>query len=162
LFSRVDCKHFAIKDVLRSKSKVFNMKIALLIIGVAFVSFIVYMFFMARKLKNSPVEADSSRIVILNDKNFSQQIKSGVTVVDFWADWCMPCKMMIPILNQLAENKEHDAVIAKINIDENPQTAAKYSVRSIPTLLIFKNGKEVKRIVGVKPVDNLLKQIKSV
>ena len=117
---------------------------------------------MARKLKNSPVEADSTRIVILNDKNFSQYIKSGVTVVDFWADWCMPCKMMIPVLNQLAENKEHGAVIAKINIDENPQTAAKYSVRSIPTLLIFKNGREVKRIVGVKPVDNLLKQIKSV
>jgi thioredoxin 1 len=138
------------------------METILLIIGGAFVLFIAYAFIMASRMKKKPAEPDSEKIKILTDKTFATQIKSGVTLVDFWAPWCMPCKMMIPVLNELAENSEHNATIAKLNVDENQQTAAKYGVRSIPTSIVFKNGKEVKRIVGVKPVDYLVKQIKSV
>lgn len=137
------------------------METVLLIIGGAFVVFIAYAFIMANRMRKKPADPDSEKIKILNDKTFATSIKSGVTLVDFWAPWCMPCKMMIPVLNDLAENPEHNATIAKLNVDENQQTAAKFGVRSIPTSIIFKNGKEVKRIVGVKPVDYLLKQIKA-
>jgi thioredoxin 1 len=137
------------------------MNTIFLIIGVAFILFVIYAAFVMRKMKNTPAGSDSEKIKILDDKNFASQIKSGVTLVDFWAPWCMPCKMMIPVLNELAENTEHTATIAKLNVDENQQTAAKYGVRSIPTSIIFKNGKEVDRIVGVKPIDYLIKHIKS-
>jgi thioredoxin 1 len=138
------------------------MKIFLLIIGGLFVLFILYTFLMARRMKKTPAEADSERIKILNDQTFATQIKSGVTLVDFWAPWCMPCKMMIPVLNELAEDESHNAKIAKLNVDENQKTAAKYGVRSIPTSILFKNGKEIKRFVGVKPAQFFVKQIKSV
>jgi thioredoxin 1 len=138
------------------------MKTALLIIGGALVLIIGYAFVMARKLKNAPAEADNNKIKTLNDQTFATQIKNGVTLVDFWASWCMPCKMMIPVLNELADNDEHKAAIAKLNVDENQQTAAKYGVRSIPTSIVFKNGKEVKRFVGVKPVDFFVKQLKNI
>lgn len=138
------------------------MKTVLLIIGGALILFIAYAFIMARKLKRAPAEDDSEKIKILDDKNFAQQIKSGTTLVDFWAPWCMPCKMMIPVLNELAESDEHNSNIAKLNVDENQQTAAKYGVRSIPTSIVFKNGKEIKRFVGVKPVDFFIKQLKNI
>jgi thioredoxin 1 len=137
------------------------MNTIFLIIGSAFILFVIYAAFVMRKMKKTPAGPDSEKIKILDDKNFASQTKSGVTLVDFWAPWCMPCKMMIPVLNELAENTEHTATIAKLNVDENQQTAAKYGVRSIPTSIIFKNGKEVDRIVGVKPIDYLLKHIKS-
>lgn len=117
---------------------------------------------MANRLRKSPAQADSDKIKILDDKNFALQVKSGITLVDFWAPWCMPCKMMIPILNELAENQDHNAIVTKLNVDENQQTAAKYGVRSIPTTIVFKNGKEIKRFVGVKPVDYLIKQLKTI
>ncbi len=138
------------------------MKTALLIIGGALILIIGYAFIMARKLKRAPAEDDSEKIKILNDKNFAQQIKSGTTLVDFWAPWCMPCKMMIPVLNEIAESEEHKANIAKLNVDENQQTASKYGVRSIPTSIVFKNGKEIKRFVGVKPADYFIKQLASI
>lgn len=138
------------------------MKIFLLIIGGLFVLFILYTFIMARRMKNAPAEADSDKIKILNDQTFATQIKSGVTLVDFWAPWCMPCKMMIPVLNELAEDESHNAKIAKLNVDENQKTAAKYGVRGIPTSILFKNGKEIKRFVGVKPAQFFVKQIKSI
>lgn len=115
-----------------------------------------------RKMKNTPVVADSDKIKTLTDKNFEHQIKSGVTLVDFWAAWCMPCKMMAPILNDLSEVVTGDATVGKLNVDEQKAAAAKYGVRSIPTLILFKNGKEINRFVGVKTKDFLLKEIQKV
>jgi thioredoxin 1 len=137
------------------------MNTIFLIIGGALILFVIYAAFVMRKMKNAPAADDSEKIKILNDKNFAAQIKSGITMVDFWAPWCMPCKMMIPVLNELAENSEHTATIAKLNVDENQQTASKYGVRGIPTSIVFKNGKEVKRFVGVKPADYFVKQLKA-
>jgi thioredoxin 1 len=102
---------------------------------------------------------DSDKVRVLTDLNFQAKIKTGTVLVDFWASWCMPCKMMIPVLNEVAEGANGKYSIAKVNVDEQKATAAKYGIRSIPTMILFQNGREVKRIVGVKSKDYLLKEL---
>ncbi|MEI6434200.1 MAG: thioredoxin [Bacteroidota bacterium] len=130
-----------------------------LIIIAVLILFSGYMFFMYRKVKKTPTGPDSTKIKILNDKNFAQQISKGIALVDFWASWCMPCKMMSPILNEVAEEVGDQAAICKVNIEEYQSIAQKYAVRNIPTIIIFRNGKEVDRIVGVKQKDFLINKI---
>lgn len=120
---------------------------------------IIYLFLTARRLKNMPETPESTKIVTLNPVNFQQQTKNGLVLIDFWASWCMPCKMMAPILNEIAEEVGDKAKIAKVNVEEFQQLSAKFSVRNIPTLILMKNGKEIDRFVGVKPKDYLLKQL---
>ena len=115
-----------------------------------------------RKMKKTPVVEDSDKIKKLTDQNFEHQIKSGITLVDFWATWCMPCKIMAPILNDLSEALTGNASVGKLDVDQNRSASAKYGVRSIPTLVLFKNGKEINRFVGVKTKDFLLKEIEKV
>lgn len=111
------------------------------------------------KMKNAPVVAESELIEHLTAQNFAHKTKSGIVLVDFWADWCMPCKMMAPILNEVAEATEGTATIYKLNVDEQQQMAAKYGIRNIPTMILFKDGKEVERIIGVKPKDYIISSI---
>lgn len=112
------------------------------------------------KTKNAPVVKKSENIKTLNAKNFKMFTRNGLVLVDFWAGWCNPCKMLTPILNDIADNKSVEGLsIAKLNVDQYQQVAAKYKVRSLPTMLIFKDGKEVHRIVGVKTKKALLKEI---
>ena len=85
--------------------------------------------------------------VILNEGNFKDEIASGVTLVDFWAEWCGPCQMMLPILEDLSAKMEGKAKIAKVNVDENPALAAQFRVMSIPTLLVMKDGEVVEQLV---------------
>jgi thioredoxin 1 len=118
-----------------------------------------YMFFTYRKVKNMPTGPDNPKIKILTDKNFAQQTGRGTAMVDFWASWCMPCKLMAPILNDVAEEMGDQVTIGKVNIEEYQSVAQKYAVRNIPTLIIFKNGKEVDRIVGVKQKDFLVNKL---
>ncbi len=116
------------------------------LIGVILIARVIAVF----KLKNAPAVVDSAKIKVLTDKNFQQQIKNGLTLVDFWASWCMPCKMMAPVLNELAEELHNEANICKLNVEHYQSVASKFSVRGIPTMILFKNGKEINRFVGVK------------
>ena len=91
--------------------------------------------------------------VVVTDSNFDQEVIQATlpVLVDFWADWCGPCKMIAPILDQLAAEYAGKARIAKINVDENPQMASQFGITSIPTLLLFKNGKVVDKAIGAVP-----------
>jgi len=92
------------------------------------------------------------KYVELNKDNFEETIKNNaVVMVDFWAPWCGPCRMIAPIVEELAEDYEGKAVIAKVNTDENPEIAAQFGIRSIPTILFFKNGELVDQTIGAGP-----------
>ena len=87
----------------------------------------------------------------ITDAEFQTTVASGVTLIDFWAPWCGPCKMIAPILEELAGELGDKAKIVKINVDDNPQVAGQYGIMSIPTLLLFKDGKKVDQKVGALP-----------
>lgn len=88
----------------------------------------------------------------ITDATFSQEISEGLVLLDFWAPWCGPCRMQAPILDQLSQKyDETELKITKLNVDDNPQTAASFGVMSIPTLLFFKDGELVEKRVGVQP-----------
>ena len=100
--------------------------------------------------------------MILNKDNFKQEVEdySGVVLVDFFAPWCGPCQIMSPVVDEIIkENKDQNVKIGKLNIDENQDIAAKYNVMSIPTFLLFKNGKVVDQKTGYGDKDGLLKMI---
>ncbi len=86
------------------------------------------------------------------DANFGDKVEksSTLTIVDFWAEWCAPCRMLAPIVEQLAEENKGSVIVGKLNVDENPKTATKYGIRGIPTLLFFKDGKVQEQVVGVR------------
>lgn len=95
-------------------------------------------------------EHSRSQIKYLAESSFHQDIKTGLVLVDFYADWCGPCRAMTPVLDKVAEDFQGRAVIAKLNIDEAQSIAAQYQVTSIPTLILYRNGKEVGRLVGLR------------
>jgi thioredoxin len=112
---------------------------------------------------NKPQEKVDTSPLILTDQNFSYELqKNPRMVVDFWAVWCQPCRMMAPILERLAAKMAGQVRFAKLNVDENPLTAQAYSVMAIPTLIIFRDGRMVDRIVGLLPETSLAERIKSV
>jgi len=97
---------------------------------------------------------------IFTDQNFKEEVESvkGVVLVDFWAPWCGPCKMQGPIIESLAKEVEN-ATVGKLNVDENAETAGKFGVMSIPTLILFKDGKPVESMVGLHQKDDLKAKI---
>lgn len=102
------------------------------------------------------------KTIELNDANFDEAIKGDKPVlVDFWAEWCGPCKMIGPVVEELAGDYEGKAVIAKLNVDENPQVTARFGVRSIPTLLVFKNGEIVDKQIGAVPKSVLSQKLEA-
>lgn len=103
-------------------------------------------------------------INIINNENFESEVlnhKGSVVVVDFWANWCVPCKNLAPIIEEIAE-EEKDIKVCKVDVDEAGETAMKYSIMSIPTVMIFKDGEVVERIVGAKGKEDYLEVINSV
>lgn len=102
----------------------------------------------------------SNNVVILTDASFDELINSSEVpvVVDLWAEWCGPCKMIAPSLAEIADEKVGEVKIAKLNIDENPKTAQRFGVMSIPTMLVFRNGELTTRVVGAKPKAQLVKE----
>ncbi len=100
-----------------------------------------------------------SNAVALDDLTFGSAVEDGVTLVDFWAPWCGPCRMVAPVLDELAGEYAGKASIGKVNVDEAPGLAQRFSVSSIPTLLVIKNGVEVSRFVGVTAKGDLAKAL---
>jgi len=98
----------------------------------------------------------------VTDQDFQQKVleSSDLIVTDFWAEWCGPCKQIAPLLEQIAGEYDGQLKVAKLDVDHNPSTAMAYGVMSIPTLIVFKGGKPVDRIVGYMPKDRLLAKIK--
>ncbi len=107
-------------------------------------------------------ETEKDLILHLNKKNFEKSIKTGIVLVDFWASWCGPCRKQGPVLKSLSKKVEKLAKIAKVNVDDSPKLSAKYKIRALPTLVILKNGKEIKRLIGFNNEEQLLKAIKEV
>ncbi|HID38375.1 MAG TPA: thioredoxin [Calditrichaeota bacterium] len=101
------------------------------------------------------------KYVLLNDANFEQEVlHSDVPVlVDFWAEWCAPCRIIAPIVEELATEYEGKLKVGKLDVDNNPQVSMKYSIRSIPTLLIYKGGKPVEQIIGAVSKQNILEKL---
>ena len=96
-------------------------------------------------------------IIHLTKENFDETVNAGLPVlIDFWAVWCMPCTMFSPIVEQAAKQLEGRAIVAKLNIDEQPALAERFRVMSIPTVVVLKNGKEASRSVGMVPLEELL------
>ena len=91
----------------------------------------------------------------LNSQNFESEIAASTTLVDFYADWCGPCQMIAPIVEEIATERT-DITVGKVNVDNDASIAIKYNVASIPTLIVFKDGKEVSRIVGYRPKQDIL------
>jgi len=121
------------------------------------------LYLMARvRMRNIPVVADNDNILTLTDKNFNHQTKNKLVLVDLWASWCAPCRMMAPVLNEVADELTGNSHVGKVNIEEYQSLAQKFQVRNIPTLILLRNGIEVNRFVGIKNKEFLLQQINKV
>ncbi|MBB6282775.1 thioredoxin [Geobacillus subterraneus] len=98
-------------------------------------------------------------IVNATDQTFAVETKEGLTLVDFWAPWCGPCRMIAPVLEELDQEMGDKVKIVKVNVDENQETASKFGVMSIPTLLVFKNGELVDKAIGYQPKEALVQLV---
>lgn len=99
-----------------------------------------------------------SEIELTND-NFDQETANGVVLVDFWATWCGPCKMVAPVVEEISREYEGRAKICKVNIEEAPELASRFSVMSIPTLIFLKDGNQESQLVGFQPKDSIKKEL---
>jgi thioredoxin 1 len=101
----------------------------------------------------------SDKLKILTDSNFDAEIKNGVTLVDFWAEWCGPCRRIAPIVEELAGTYDGRASVGKMNVDENPSVPGRFMIRGIPTLLLFKDGQLADTLVGLAPKEDIARMI---
>ncbi len=103
----------------------------------------------------------SDLISYLDENSFDKNVATGVTLVDFYADWCGPCRMLSPVLEDVAKELKGKAKIAKLDIDNSQKIAAHYQVMSVPTMILFKDGKEVNRLIGLRDAEGVKKFIDS-
>lgn len=141
------------------------IQIAVLVIGVAAASFALFNRGSDEINLNTPtpqaLSEEESYVLKLTDDVFVQTISEGVTLVDFWAAWCAPCRIQNPIIEEVAKEIGSTAKIAKLDVDNNPMAPSQLQVRNIPTLIIFKDGEPVQRFVGVQQKETLMAAIKS-
>src|SRR5919197_4712410 len=103
--------------------------------------------------------SDNNNIKTFTDSNFDEETKQGVVLVDFWAEWCGPCRRLAPAVEALAGEYEGRATVAKLNVDENPNVPGRFMIRGIPTLLLFKNGELADQIVGLVPKEEITRKL---
>jgi thioredoxin 1 len=120
------------------------------IILISIAAILIIALIVLNKFKKAPMVENHEKILVLTDQNFDQSIQNKTVLVDFWAEWCMPCKVMAPILNDLSGELPDGKYIGKIDVEKYPKMSQKYGIRGIPTLVLFENGKEIDRFVGVK------------
>jgi thioredoxin 1 len=113
---------------------------------------------MNSQTKNNVANEDPL-VIHLNDDNFASSVGSGLVLVDFWATWCMPCRMQGPIVEKVATEMEGKVKVCKMDVDQNPRTSDEYGITSIPTILIFKNGKLVEQFVGLQKKQILIETL---
>lgn len=138
------------------------MQTTLIVLGVILATFLIFRFYAMAKIKNTPLVADHEKVLTLTEANFQQKTKGKVVLVDFWAAWCAPCRMMAPVLNDVASELNGNLHVGKVDIQQYQSLANQFKVRSIPTLILFKNGKEINRFVGIKSKEFLLKEMAKV
>ncbi len=132
-----------------------KLAIILLIVAIGVLAF---------RFINKPTSHKNSsnmKVITLTTDNFQSETKNGITVVDFWASWCMPCRMMGPVIEKFADSSDESVHVGKVNVDENPAIAQEFAVRSIPTIIFFKDGKEAARSVGLTSKESLQKTVDS-
>ena len=135
------------------------MQTTLIVIGILVATLFIFRTIAMAKMKNTPLVADNEKVLTLTDKNFQQQTKGKLVLVDFWATWCAPCRMMAPVLNDVATELKGNSHVGKVDIQQYQSLANKFKVRNIPTLILFKNGTEINRFGGIKSKEFLLKEI---
>ena len=135
------------------------MQTTFIVIGVLVVAVFIFRTVAMAKMKNTPMVADHAKVLTLTEQNFQQKTKNKVVLVDFWASWCAPCRMMAPVLNDVATELKGNSHVGKVDIQQFQSLASQFKVRSIPTLILLRNGIEINRFVGIKSKDFLLKEI---
>ena len=135
------------------------MQTTLIEIGVLVVAVFIFRTIAMAKIKNTPMVADYAKVLTLTEQNFQQQTKNKVVLVDFWASWCAPCRMMAPVLNDVATELKGNSHVGKVDIQQFQSLANQFKVRSIPTLILLRNGIEINRFVGIKSKEFLLKEM---
>ncbi|MDD2306559.1 MAG: thioredoxin [Prolixibacteraceae bacterium] len=138
------------------------MQTTFIVIGVIIVAVFVFRYIAMAQMKNTPLVADHAKVLTLTEQNFQQQTKGKVVLIDFWASWCAPCRMMAPVLNDVATELKGNSHVGKVDIQQYQSLANKFKVRNIPTMILLKNGAEVNRFVGIKSKEFLLKEIAKV
>jgi len=103
---------------------------------------------------------DTSKPLHLNYPNFDKVVSNSTILLDFWAEWCAPCKVQDPILDEVAKDFNGEVLIGKVNVDDNRTLATKYGIMNIPTMILFKNGEKLHQFVGVQSKENILSTVK--
>ena len=138
------------------------MQTAFIVIGIVVVAVFVFRTIAMAQMKKTPLVADHEKVLTLTEQNFQQKTKGKLVLVDFWATWCAPCRMMAPVLNDVASELNGNSHVGKVDIQQYQSLANQFKVRSIPTLILLKNGIEINRFVGIKSKDFLLKEMAKV
>jgi thioredoxin 1 len=135
------------------------MQTTLIVSGIVMAILTTLVLISRAKMKRIPMVEDYNKILTLTNNNFETFTKNRIVLVDFWATWCGPCSMMAPVLNDVSKELTGNKHVGKVDIEKYQHLAKKYKVKSIPTMILLKNGQEINRFVGVKSKNYLLQQI---